>query len=502
MICKLEQYNQILEGVIDTLRSLSNPGGPHENTLLLVLGDHGQTLNGDHGGGTAEEVETSLFAWSPKTPPDAVLSIVGESSCSVDLHGKEVCISTMQQLDFAVTISALLGIPFPFGSIGRVNPDLYALSAGTWDSQRMGTNACVSQNDVEAWMRRYAEVLCVNCWQVNRYIGRYSATSVIGFPSEDLQHVGDLYSKAQANWSSSLRATCSSETGSQEEFEGKGLVLQWQIDVYTDFLQSFAKLARSAWTEFDLWLMGIGLLIMILSVITRACLLVKLNMICQPSHHNSASSSVVPKFSLAFILVGIRAASFLSNINSYILAEGRVAKFLLATSCIASAWYSTTKGNLSVENFVFLLLNIFTRFGIEAGMSKHLGGPTNSKDHPVNILMELFSFVSLALVAYITLKWISYALCQRFLKLFVSTGTILSYISIAYHWASESTLFSHTGTIQEFGRSLAPRFVYAIGALSLAISVFYRMFGRTYYLKINRRITNLLAAMLCSWSLS
>jgi len=25
-------------------------GGPHERTLLVVMGDHGQTLGGDHGG--------------------------------------------------------------------------------------------------------------------------------------------------------------------------------------------------------------------------------------------------------------------------------------------------------------------------------------------------------------------------------------------------------------------------------------------------------------------
>lgn len=42
--------------VIKVLESQSEPGGLHENTLLLVMGDHGQTLNGDHGGGSAEEV--------------------------------------------------------------------------------------------------------------------------------------------------------------------------------------------------------------------------------------------------------------------------------------------------------------------------------------------------------------------------------------------------------------------------------------------------------------
>ncbi|WVZ71801.1 hypothetical protein U9M48_020338 [Paspalum notatum var. saurae] len=536
MIQKLEQYNRILEGVIDTLRSLSKPGGTHENTLLLVMGDHGQTLNGDHGGGTAEEVETSLFAWSPKTPPDAVLSVLDDSSCNVDLHGEEVCISTMQQLDFAVTISALLGMPFPFGrcllfhrplmivyinplapklvssflnSIGRVNPELYALSTGTWVNKRTDNNACTSQNDLEAWMGRYAEVLCVNCWQVKRYIDQYSATSVIGFPSEDLQHIMDLYSRAQENWSTSLITTCSSETGSQEKLEGIGSVLRQQIDAYTDFLQSFAKLARSAWTEFDLWSMGTGLLLMILSVIIQTCAFVNLNTMCQPSDQKSASSSIIPKLSFAFALVAIRAASFLSN--SYILAEGRVANFLLATSCIVSVWHSTVKGNVSIENLVFLLLNIFARFGIEIGMSKQLPAPAITRDHPVNaickmfgvnycnILLELFPIISLVFVAYIILKCLSHAIYQRFFKYFVLCGTLVSYLSITFHWASETTLFSEAGTVQEFGRSIAPRLVYAIGGLSLAISVLYRVFAPTDHLKMNKRITILSAAMLCSW---
>lgn len=42
--------------VIDILKKQSEPGDIHENTFLIVMGDHGQTTNGDHGGGTAEEV--------------------------------------------------------------------------------------------------------------------------------------------------------------------------------------------------------------------------------------------------------------------------------------------------------------------------------------------------------------------------------------------------------------------------------------------------------------
>ena len=32
----------------------AGPGGLHEGTLMVVMGDHGQTANGDHGGGTPE----------------------------------------------------------------------------------------------------------------------------------------------------------------------------------------------------------------------------------------------------------------------------------------------------------------------------------------------------------------------------------------------------------------------------------------------------------------
>ena len=42
--------------------ALGGPGGVHESTLLLVFGDHGQTLGGDHGGGSPEEVDSALVA--------------------------------------------------------------------------------------------------------------------------------------------------------------------------------------------------------------------------------------------------------------------------------------------------------------------------------------------------------------------------------------------------------------------------------------------------------
>jgi phosphatidylinositol glycan class O len=66
------------------------------------MGDHGQTLNGDHGGGSAEEVETAIFAMSFKEPLSSVPPEFDSYSCQIDLNGKNVCISSMQQVRKAI----------------------------------------------------------------------------------------------------------------------------------------------------------------------------------------------------------------------------------------------------------------------------------------------------------------------------------------------------------------------------------------------------------------
>lgn len=102
----------------------AKPGGLHESTLLLIMGDHGQTLSGDHGGGSVEEVETALFAvnlaaaaadlgW--KNLGD-VMSELG-TSVTTDL----VEVDTVEQIDFSASLSAMLGLPIPFENVG-MNP--------------------------------------------------------------------------------------------------------------------------------------------------------------------------------------------------------------------------------------------------------------------------------------------------------------------------------------------------------------------------------------------
>lgn len=50
-------------------------------------------------------------------------------------------------------------------SIGRVNPQLYALGAGTWNFEDSMGN-CQNQPKLDEWMLNYVNVLCINSWQV------------------------------------------------------------------------------------------------------------------------------------------------------------------------------------------------------------------------------------------------------------------------------------------------------------------------------------------------
>jgi hypothetical protein len=120
--------------VLDLLLGHARPGGLHEHTVLLVLGDHGQTMTGDHGGGSAQEVDTPLLAVNLAVAA-AELQRAGSHSlqaalaaqceraptlaaaeCHVTLPADRV--AHVAQLDFAASLSALLGLPIPYESVG------------------------------------------------------------------------------------------------------------------------------------------------------------------------------------------------------------------------------------------------------------------------------------------------------------------------------------------------------------------------------------------------
>ena len=103
MARKLEQMNDIVRSVAVSLPP---------STLLLVLGDHGMTTSGDHGGDSSLETNAALFAhWKDEDE-------------SVTSEQRPVYPAVVQQVSLVPTLALLLGVPLPFSSVGAVVPQL------------------------------------------------------------------------------------------------------------------------------------------------------------------------------------------------------------------------------------------------------------------------------------------------------------------------------------------------------------------------------------------
>eukprot|EP00257_Ricinus_communis_P021963 XP_015581561.1 GPI ethanolamine phosphate transferase 3 isoform X1 [Ricinus communis] len=504
MIEKLEQYNLMLEKVIKEIEIQSGPGGLHENTLLLVMGDHGQTLNGDHGGGSAEEVETSIFAMSSKRQPFSIPSELDTSSCEQDLDGNEICTSSLHQLDFAVTLSALLGVSFPFGSIGRVNPELYALGSGTWNLEETKVGDC-KLSKLEDWVQNYVNVLCINSWQVKRYIDVYSASSMIGFSSEDLLHISDVYNQAEENWLH-IKDLLSYKNESCHSLLPD---LLRQIDTYFNFLSNVSELARSKWTEFNLKMMGIGLGIMLMSLLVMFLAIQQANRPYAVFRPTPGNSMISFDLVFAFFIVAIRAGSLFSN--SYILEEGKVASFLLATTGIIKLRYSIMKRKMIYEAVIFLLLISILRFSIEVGLSKQAAtslfmsaSPSwmlgIAPGHPIWMCMSEIG----PILAIISLAWLLYRTTSSShywgIWKCIIMGTISSYLLIAVHWLSESSTLSLVLLLRGIGKSYIPRLVYGIGLGQLTLVAFGQCFTKEKPLDGNWSLIIKTVALSSAWS--
>ena len=173
----------------------------YNGTLFLVLGDHGITWQGDHGGATAEEVDSALFAMAPQ--PRA--SPAGQDTLPL----QEV--ASMPQVDFAPTLALLLGVPIPFGSVGRVAAGVWALAGGS-----------------EA---EYAAALGENTRQVHRAMQAYGAAGA--FSAAEVHRLEGLFN-------ASRQSTQAADA----------------------FLEAAAQVARAQWTQFDVPYMVAGVAVM------------------------------------------------------------------------------------------------------------------------------------------------------------------------------------------------------------------------------------------------
>lgn len=243
-----------------------------------MLSDHGQTQGGDHGGGTADETDSILVAVSLRhmnatleqqqqqqtadtqdaseasTSQDEALLLrllasanYADSSAPSAQHADAtattgggttgpagglpmlmVCRNTVPQIDLTPLIAHSLGVPIPFGNLGKLPPHLFATLATV---QGRSTPAA-------AWLPQYSAALAANAAQVHAYLNRYAAVG--GLPAGQLAAANEQY-----------RVLQDKQDSWQQEQGGARAELEAVVTMQLQYLDAAAELARRRFTLFQ-----------------------------------------------------------------------------------------------------------------------------------------------------------------------------------------------------------------------------------------------------------
>lgn len=119
MTAKLQQMDGVLREVVQSL---------DEETLLVVIGDHGMDSKGDHGGESDDEVQAALWMYSKK-------GVFGRTDPAFVTPPRNAKTRPVQQIDLVPTLSLLLGLPIPFNNLGKPIEEAFAGKKGNaWEN--------------------------------------------------------------------------------------------------------------------------------------------------------------------------------------------------------------------------------------------------------------------------------------------------------------------------------------------------------------------------------
>jgi phosphatidylinositol glycan class O len=164
-----------------------------------------------------------------------------------------------------------------------------------------------------------------------------------------------------------------------------------------------------------------------------------------------------------------------------------------------------------LQAVVFLLLTTFCRFAIEVGLSKQAATSQFLNVYPSWMMSiasgipalvyaaEVVPLLVLIFLAYLLYRTISSSIFEGVWK-YVIMGAILSYMLIAVHWASESSMLSLALVSYGIGRNCIPQIVYAIGFGQLLLLAYDQMFNKDKCLDCKKNLIIRTVGMLSTWS--
>lgn len=204
---KLQQMDDVFRRLIDKL---------DEDTLLVVMGDHGMDVKGDHGGESDDEVQAALWMYSPRP----VFGRDPNNPPEPPATAKE---RSVGQIDLVPTLALLLGLPIPFNNLGQPIEEAF-----------LGPHVDFANL---AHANRLAAA------QIHRYQAEYSKAR--GLDEAATSKPAVLWQQANEVF---------------DEIRGpSGAAFRSAFEAFAAYQAENLRICRSLWARFDLISMGMGI---------------------------------------------------------------------------------------------------------------------------------------------------------------------------------------------------------------------------------------------------
>ncbi|KAK2764934.1 mannose-ethanolamine phosphotransferase gpi13 [Arachnomyces sp. PD_36] len=222
MATKLAQMDRLIRDMIDSI---------DDETLLVVLGDHGMDAKGDHGGESDDEVEAALWMYSKK-------GVFGHRADTGSMEPPRTAKERpVPQIDLVPTLSLLLGMPIPFNNLGSPIEEAFA------NGDRDGVD-----------FRNLATVNRLASAQIKRYQHGYA--SARGIDESQTSGPLSLWSEAEKLWDGGSRSDSPS--------------LKGIYDAYREYQRDTLSVCRGLWARFDVPSMIQGIVILFAGIVLLA----------------------------------------------------------------------------------------------------------------------------------------------------------------------------------------------------------------------------------------
>ena len=211
MADKLKQMDDVFRRIIDAI---------DETTLLVVMGDHGMDVKGDHGGESDDEIEAALWMYSKRR-------LFGRSDPAFVEPPATAKERPVGQIDLVPTLALSLGMPIPFNNLGQPIEEAFIGKEG---------------RD----FRNLAHVSRLTSAQIHRYQGEYAKARKLD--DSVTSPIAALWQKA----SEACQNVPSSSALSSESWKSA-------YDAFAAYQAENLRVCRSLWARFDLVSMSMGI---------------------------------------------------------------------------------------------------------------------------------------------------------------------------------------------------------------------------------------------------